>query len=426
MTKPDAARLGALSLFLRVYLPFAGAYFLSYLYRTVNAVVGPLIAVDLNLTAGDLGLLSSAYFIMFAAVQLPLGIALDRFGPRRVQTVLLFVAAIGAALFGLGLSMTELVVGRMLIGLGVSAGLMGSLKIITLWFPPAQWPLMNGLLMAAGGLGSLMATAPSQAALGVMTWHSLFFWLSGITVGVAVMVWLVVPEKPAQTATGTLGEQIQAVGRIMRDRYFWRILPAFTFQQAGFIGIQTLWIGPWLRDVAGQDPAARGQTMLLTALAMTAGFLTSGMVAGALRRAGIGNAAIVTASLLLFMVFSGGLAAASLGIDIFIPHVVLWCGFAFLGTYSILYFPILTAAFPVELSGRVTTSCNFIMFSTVFLAQWGIGRVLDFWPRSATGGYAPEGYAISFAALIGLQLLAMLWQLVSSARPLTERAPVGR
>lgn len=419
----QAPPAGLPGLFLRVYLPFAGAYFLSYLYRTVNAVVGPLIVADLGLSAGELGLLSSAYFVMFSAVQLPLGIALDRFGPRRVQSTLLLIAALGAILFGFGDSMTELVIGRMLIGLGVAAGLMGSLKIITLWFPAHQWALVNGLLMAAGGLGSLMATAPSQAALTVMTWHGLFFWLSGITIGVATIVWLIVPEKPAQAATGTLAEQIKAIGRIVRDGYFWRIVPAFTFQQASFIGMQTLWIGPWLRDVAGQDAATRAQTMLITAIGMTAGFLTSGMASALLRRVGITNAMTVTASLVLFMLCSVALAAASLGIAVGIPHAVLWCAFAFLGTYSILYFPLLTAAFPVELSGRVTTSGNFIMFSTVFLAQWGIGRVLDFWPRTATGGYAAEGYAISFAVLIVLQLLAMIWQALSRARPMTDHAP---
>ena len=309
----------------------------------------------------------------------------------------------------------------MLIGLGVSAGLMGSLKVITLWFPAGQWPLMNGLLMAAGGLGSLMATAPSQAALRSITWHGLFFWLSAITLFVAFMVWLVVPEKPRPPVTDTLATQIQAVGRIMRDGYFWRILPLFTIQQASFIGIQTLWIGPWLRDVAGQDADTRAHTMLLTALAMTFGFLTSGMVSGLLRRAGVSTTATATAALLLFLLFFCGLAGAPLGIAPFLPPQLLWCGYAFIGTYSIIYFPVLTAAFPLALSGRVTTSTNFIMFTTAFLVQWGIGRILDFWPRTASGGYAPEGYAISFAVLIGLQALAMVWQVISRARPMTEQ-----
>jgi len=412
-----APRLGWL--LARVYLPFAAGYFLSYLYRTVNAVVGPVIADDLALSATDLGLLSSTYFIMFSAVQLPLGIALDRFGPRRVQTVLLLIAATGAALFGMGNSMAELVAGRTLIGLGVAAGLMGALKMIALWFEREQWPLVNGLLMAAGGLGSLFATAPTQAALGVMSWHEVFFLLSAMTVLVALTIFLVAPEKPAAAPPGTLREQIAAVREILRDGFFWRITPIFTASQAAFIGIQTLWIGPWLRDVAGQDAAARGNSMMLVTVAMTLGFMTSGMTAGALAKRGISNMAAATWSMVALLLATLCLMVMPLGL---LPvnvasSVMAWGVFAFLGTYAIIYFPVLTGAYPLHLSGRVTTSVNFIMFVTVFLTQWGFGRVLDGWPRTSTGGYAPMGYAMAFAIVAGMLTVTLVWVLASRAQP---------
>ena len=391
----------------RVYLPFAAAYFLSYLYRTVNSVVGPVIADEMQLGAAELGLLTSAYFIMFAGVQLPLGLALDRYGPRRVQAVLLLFAALGAAVFGLGGSMAELVTGRVLIGLGVAAGLMAALKVINLWFRAEHWPLMNGVLMAAGGLGSLTATAPAQAALGVMSWHALFFVLSGATLVVAALIWLVVPERPGTAAQGTLGEQMAAIGRILRTPYFWRLAPLASFQQASFIGILTLWIGPWLRDVAGQDGPTRGTTMLLAAVAMTVGFLSSGIVAGALARRGVSHFATSTGAIVLFL---GVLVTLAFG-GAALPFGPLawWCAFAFLGTYVIVYYPVLTQAFDLALSGRVTTSLNFLMFSAVFAAQWGIGAILDLWPRTEVGGYAPSGYTTAFAVCAALQATALLW-----------------
>lgn len=422
ITAPAAVRpIGIGSLMLRVYLPFAAAYFLSYLYRTVNSVVGPLIVDELRLSATDLGLLTSSYFIMFSLIQVPMGVALDRFGPRRVQAALLVVAAAGAALFGLGGSMAELVVGRMLIGLGVAAGLMGALKVITLWFRAEHWPLMNGMLMAAGGLGSLVATAPTQAALDVMSWHSVFFVLSGLTLTAAAGLYMVVPEKPGARATGTLGEQLQAVGAIMRDAFFWRLLPMFACQQATFIGVQTLWIGPWLRDVAGENAAARGVTMFWAAVAMTLGFLSSGLVAGLFARLGISNFATATSILSVFIVVTMALATVSLDMLPVSASLPLWCAFGFLGTYVIVYFPVLTKAFPLALSGRVTTSVNFLMFSTVFATQWGIGRVLDLFPRTSSGGYAPAGYAAAFGLLAALQLAATIWLLASRAIPLTAR-----
>ncbi len=359
------------TLMLRVYLPFAAAYFLSYLYRAVNSVVGPLIAGELDLSATELGLLTSAYFIMFSLIQVPMGVALDRFGPRLVQAVLLVIAACGAALFGIGGSMAVLVAGRVLIGLGVAAGLMGALKVITLWFRAEHWPMMNGLLMAAGGLGSLMATAPTQAALGVISWHSVFFVLSGMTLAVAALLYVAVPEKPGTRAGGTLAQQMTIVGGIMRDGYFWRMLPFFAAQQATFIAVQTLWIGPWLRDVAGLDPAARGQVMFWVALAMTLGFLSSGVVAGLATRIGVSNFATGTVVLSAFVAMTGALAAVSADWLPLWTALPLWCAFGFLGSYVIVYYPVLTKAFPLEVSGRVTTSVNFLMFSTVFAVQWG-------------------------------------------------------
>ncbi len=411
--QPAPLRLPAL--LARVYLPFAAAYFLSYLYRTVNAVVGPVIAAELNLSASDLGLLTSAYFIMFAGIQLPLGLALDRYGPRRVQATLLLFAAAGAAVFGLGTSLPELVAGRVLIGLGVAAGLMGALKVINLWFRAEHWPLMNGVLMAAGGLGSLVATAPAQAALAVMSWHALFFWLSAATLAVSAFIFTVVPEREGTRASGTLGEQMAAIGTILRSRPFWRLAPLASVQQASFIGIQTLWIGPWLRDVAGQDAATRSTSMLLAAVAMTAGFLSSGIVAGALAKRGVSHFATSTGAI---AVFTLSLAALALfGAALPLGPLVWWCAFAFLGTYVIVYYPVLTQAFPLELSGRVTTCLNFLMFSTVFLFQWGIGVILDLWPRTANGGYAPEGYAVAFGVCVAALAAGLAWMAVLRPKP---------
>ena len=125
------------TLFLRVFLPFTFAYFLSYIFRGVNAVIFPYLERDVGITAGDLGLLTSAFFLFFAGCQPVLGVALDRYGPRRVQAVLLAVAAAGSALFGLSLSLGELVLARALIGLGFAGGLMAAIKAITLWVSTA-------------------------------------------------------------------------------------------------------------------------------------------------------------------------------------------------------------------------------------------------------------------------------------------------
>ena len=96
MTTAHPAGTGMARAVATCFLPFAAGYLLSYVYRTVNAVVGPRIAAELGIDLAALGVLTSAYFAGFVAMQIPAGIMLDRLGPRRVQSALLLVAALGA------------------------------------------------------------------------------------------------------------------------------------------------------------------------------------------------------------------------------------------------------------------------------------------------------------------------------------------
>src|SRR5689334_10232579 len=195
------------TLLLQIFLPFAFAYFLSYIFRGVNAVIFPYLERDIGITAADLGLLTSAFFLFFALVQLVLGVGLDRYGPRKMQVVLLAVAALGSALFGLCESFGELIVARVLIGLGFASGLTAAIKIFTMWYPPRHWGLVTGFYMMAGGAGSMAATLPIQWSLSLMSWRALFFWLGGLCLAAAIVIHFVVPERPATSRSSTLGEQ---------------------------------------------------------------------------------------------------------------------------------------------------------------------------------------------------------------------------
>lgn len=405
----------------RVFFPFALAYFLSYIFRGVNAVIFPYLERDIGITAGDLGLLTSAFFLFFAGCQPILGVMLDRYGPRRVQAVLLATAALGSALFGFASSLPELIVARILIGLGFAGGLMAAIKVITLWFPPHRWGLITGFHMMAGGIGSMTATLPIQWSLSVMTWQGLFFWLAGACLATGILVFAAVPERSGSAAPGTLREQFRATGVVMTDGYFWRIQPLLAIQQLAFIGSISLWIGPWLRD-AGHiaDAARRADIQLWTTAVMTVGFASSGVVSGMFRRFGIsafGSAGIMS---LLFALVCGWIAFAAPA-----DPTVPWLLFGFLGALPIQYMPIMVGAFPQEHAGRVSTSSNLFIFLFIFAGQWAIGKVVDLWPRTATG-YAPDGYAWAFGAMFILQLLGLAWIALSRARPRLERMAAPR
>ena len=184
-------------LILRVFLPFVAAYYLSFLFRTINATVAGSLTAEFGLSAGDLGLLTSVYYLTFAAAQIPIGILLDRYGPGRIQSAVMVAAALGAALFAVSDNFWLLLGGRALIGLGVAASLTAGLKALVLWFPSERIPLLNGLMIMLGALGALTATLPAEFLLVSVGWRALFELLAIVSAGCALVIYLVVPEVPA-------------------------------------------------------------------------------------------------------------------------------------------------------------------------------------------------------------------------------------
>src|SRR5712664_2159067 len=182
------------SLILRVFVPFVFGYYIAYLFRTINAVMAAPLATELGLGADDLGLLTSVYFLTFAAAQIPIGILLDRHGPRRVQSVLLVVAAVGSTLFAVSDHFLMLLFGRALIGLGVASAMTAGLKALVLWFPGDRVPLLNGLMVMLGALGAVTATLPADLLLDWIGWRELFGVFAGLTIAGAIRVYLIVPE----------------------------------------------------------------------------------------------------------------------------------------------------------------------------------------------------------------------------------------
>ncbi len=211
-----------LRLIARVFLPFAAGYYLSYLFRTINALISSHLVADIGLSTADLGLLTSVYFLVFAAAQIPIGILLDRFGPRRVQSCLLSVAAAGSCLFAMSIGLPSLLISRAMIGLGVAAALTAGLKSIVLWFPIKRVALLNGYMVMLGSLGAVTATAPAEHLLGWISWRELFEILAVASSAPAVFIYIVVPERAIVLATGSMPGTLSSV---FGDRRFWRIAP---------------------------------------------------------------------------------------------------------------------------------------------------------------------------------------------------------
>jgi predicted MFS family arabinose efflux permease len=388
-----------------VFCPFAAGYFLSFFFRNVNAVISKDLAQEFSLTPADLGFLTAMYLLAFAAFQLPLGVLLDRYGPRRVVAALLCVAAAGALIFALARDFTMLAVGRALLGLGVSAGLMGAIKAFTLWFPLSRLATLNGLYLAAGGIGGLSATAPAEALIGPFGWRALFLGLFVLSLVAASLVFFVVPEKPLPGEGQTLRAQIAGFKRIFASSEFWRLALPLVICHGAYLALQGLWLGPWLYDVAGQPRAVVGRYLLITALAYTVGSVFFGVTSDRLARAGVSRLAMFKLGLAVSLAMFGLIAA---GVHAGLGAILAVYGFTCIS--AALAYPLLTVLFPPEMTGRVSTASNMLMFAVAFLFQWAIGAVLRLYPETG-GQYAAEGYQAALFSLAALQVAALAWLL---------------
>jgi predicted MFS family arabinose efflux permease len=214
-----------------------------------------------------------------------------------------------------------------------------------------------------------------------------------------------------------LRQQLRGVREVFTNRLFWGIAPATLASQGTFLAVQSLWIGPWLADVAGLDREVLANHLLGVAAAMVAGYILLGSAAERLGRSGIEPMIVAGAGMTLFALTQ--LAVLVLWRD---PVTLwLWPLFGFFGTAGIVSYAALSQSFPRELAGRVVTGLNVLSFSAAFAVQWGIGAVIDQWPAAPGGGYAPDGYRAAFAMILSLQAATLPWFWVY--RRLSKGAP---
>lgn len=382
---------------LRIFLPFAAGYFLSYLLRNVNAIIAPELIRDLAVSASDLGLLTSAYLFAFGAFQLPLGILLDRYGPRRVEVVLLLIATGGCVLFSFGHDLQVLAIGRALIGLGVSACLMASFKAFSEWFPVERLASLNSAVMAAGGLGALAATTPLAWALQLAGWRGIFLALAVLSVAVAAGIFST-PARPAAGNIETLDKQMRAVGGLLASPVFWRFAPQSAMVSGGFMALQGLWAVPWLITVNGYTRDAAAFHLLLVSVAMLVGFLILATSVEPLARRGMPPDRI-----LVIGIGVGVGVMALIVADVGATHL-LWFVLGLVFSISNLSYALLSEYFPASLSGRVNATLNVAVLGGAFGLQWGIGILID---ALGTAGFSPrEAFRLAFGALLAVQALS--------------------
>ena len=353
-----------------VFLAFAFTYFFSALLRAITATLAPTLTQEFALHSGDLGLLAGGYFLGFAATQLPLGTWLDRHGPKRVMLSFLGIAVAACIGFSMATSFGSLLAARVLGGVGVSACLMAPLTGFRRWLDPTAQLRANSWMLMTGSLGMLASTLPVQWLMPVVGWRPLFWGLAAlIAVSMGVIALLVPPWHRGPAEAGARpGSYIE----VWKDPYFRRMTPIGFFSYGGMIAMQTLWAGPWLVRVAGYEPLQAAGGLFTINIAMLATFLTWGVLNPRLAREGLTTNRLIACGLPLNLVVLATIIVAG-------PYAGAWAWavFCISCTFVSLAQPAVAMAFPPALAGRALSAYNLVIFSGVFVVQWGIGLLID-------------------------------------------------
>jgi MFS family permease len=388
---------------LSVFLPFAAGYYLSFLFRTINASISPVLASDFGLGAAETGLLASAYFLVFAGAQIPIGVLLDRYGPKRVQSVLLILAVSGASLFGNADSFVELLGGRAMIGLGVAASLMAGLKAIVVWFPRDRVAFVNGGMIMLGSLGAVTATAPTDWLVNWIGWRSLFEVLTFATLAVAGLVYFAVPDYREDSKLSVTSGKPLTLRSVFLDPRFLRIAPISATCIGSSWAMHSLWAASWLTDVDGIDRQSVINKLLTMSIGISVGALLLGTLADRLRKRGIATEVLLAVVGALFM-----LAELAIVLRLPIPSVLPWSIVSVVGAATVLSYAIIADYFPIEIAARANGALNLLHFGLAFAAQYGIGLIVSHWSPQ-DGHYPVIAYQTAFGLCLALQAVALAW-----------------
>jgi predicted MFS family arabinose efflux permease len=385
-----------------VFTLFTAAYFMSYFYRSANAVIAPDLAREMNLGAAQLGLMTSLFYGVFAAIQLPMGVALDRWGPRWVTPFLLLIGVAGSLIFAAAPTFGWLAVGRAMLGLGMAGCLMGSLKILSQWFPAARFATVSGALVGIGALGALAAATPMAWVNSLVGWRVIFVGGAVVTGLIAAAIMVGTRNAPPGVVWREQGPSGGALRDVFAEARFWRIAPLSFFLAGAVLSFQGLWAGPYLYDGLGLDEIAVGNLLLLLGIGVTAGYGLSGWIAD---RFGLGRVLRVVA---IFF----GLSQLTLAI---IPPLgmiaPLYLLFGFTGGFNVMVLAHVRRIFPLPMMGKASSALNLFAIGGTFLVQWWMGLIIESFAPVAPGQYPPAAYsaALLFTGIGSLLACAWYW-----------------
>ncbi len=385
-------------------------FFLSQFYRVSNAVIAPQLLNDLLIDTRGLGLLLASFFYAFALTQIPIGLLLDKIGPRSMMTALSAMGIFGAVVFSWADSMTLGVTGRVLLGVGMACNLMGTYKLLALWFSPKAFATLAGIVVALGTAGHMLATTPLVILVNQFGWRSSFQLIAVINFILTFLFYIIVRDRPLQgdsdfpVASMNTRQAFGNIQKLFKQKDFW-IISFATFARYGiFAAFQALWAGPYLMEVMGYSALTTGNLILLLNVGMISGAPCWGILSDRLfntRKWVIiaGSIAIVLTIIIL--------AIIPLGTPLSLVSLLFFC-FGFFNATGLLMYPHIKELMPLEMSGTAMTGINFFTMIGPAVFLQGLGILMQtLYPEASRG---PEAFNAAFmVCIISLLLVLVLY-----------------
>ncbi|NHZ63153.1 MFS transporter [Massilia genomosp. 1] len=413
---PNTSWQARAALFFTVFLPFALGQYMHALLRNVNAVLVPDLVASLSLNPGQLGLLTSTFFFSVVLAQLPTAYALERHGPHKVQLAMLLLAALGALMFSYGTTLTQLVLARAVIGFGVGGTMMVAVKAISAGVVAERLPSSVGFLIAFGGLGSASATLPLRRVLELTDWRGLFIGLAALTAAIALFAWLVRPRQGG--AAPTKAPSARALLEVWRNRAFRKTIMLVLLSHTIYWGIQGLWIGRWLSDVARFSERTVAYLLYLSMAAVIFGAIAVGMITEWAKRRGIAPLDVAAIGVAGFV-----LVQCTIVLNHAPTFPQLAVLFTLVGTITGIEYTIVQQSLPRELAGPASSCLNMLIFIGAFLVQAGFGQLIGLWAPDALGHYPAIAYRVGFGVLVLVQLPGLVMYALGR-RSASRMAPI--
>ena len=389
----------------RILAVLCAAFMASQFFRVSNAVIAPELMRTLSISSEAMGVIAGAYFLAFGIMQIPTGMLLDRFGPRRTMSGLFVIAAAGSAVFAMAEGAFGLTIGRALIGVGCAAGLMGILVSISRWYPPERFAGLSGMVYVVGGAGVLFATTPLAAAAETVGWRGAFWAMAVITLGLAAMILAMVRDAPPgrelESARESFGEMLAGVRAVAVNRQLWHVCAIQFVNYGSILAIVGLWAGPYLNDIHGMRGVLRGNVLFVINLAMLAGVLGYSVLERKLgsRKRAIAGGSVASAAILLVLAVGPDVGPW--------PAVGLLVAFTFTSAHIMLNHAHARAVLPDHLVGRGLTLQNVAVFFGVATMQSATGFIVGRFTE--VGEAAPD---IAYRSVFGFLAVMIVVSLV--------------